>query len=119
MDPSVQTYSAFEVLKHWTEQQATWNSAYIGGPWEVPGAWGASDKGSTIVAAIAANSANADHVARIALSRDLVQRWVQHPEQNHGVVFGNNSSYDGTSFASSDASAEYTRPTLLILKPSP
>lgn len=109
-DPSAQSYQVFEVLRLWTEAQATWNVAYIGSPWNGAGAWGVGDTGSDIVGTI---PANATGVVTIPLSTALVQRWVSNPSQNFGVALGNNSSNDGISLASSEAPAA-DRPGLLI-----
>lgn len=98
-DPSAQAYPAYEVLRNWSEASATWNVSALGTNWEVPGAWGATDSGTAKVAQIPANK---NGNAMFALSKELVQRWVSHPEQNHGVLFGNNLSNDGISFFSSE-----------------
>lgn len=111
-DPSAQAYPAFELLRSWSESQATWNTATTGTPWQTAGAWGIADSGSVIVGSIAPNSSGQ---VSIALAKELVQRWVSHPEQNYGVVLGNNSSNDGLSFASSEGSVS-ERPALLVQK---
>src|SRR5690606_2583678 len=38
-------YYAYPVLRDWVESQATWNQAASGSSWQLPGAFGALDRG--------------------------------------------------------------------------
>ena len=56
VDPSVSAYRAYPVLRSWTEAGATWRNATTTSLWAIPGAIGATDRGSTPVGTIAAPS---------------------------------------------------------------
>lgn len=110
LDPSAAEYQAFELLRDWSEAQATWNVAATGINWQTPGAWGPADGAASVVARTPANTR--DRIS-ISLPTALVQHWVSHPEQNRGIIFGNDSSNDGVSFGSSQGEPAQA-PALLI-----
>jgi hypothetical protein len=111
MDPSGSAYPFYEVYGTWFEAQVTWRRENNRSSWQVPGAWGANDSGATVVAAIPANT---QFTAWLPLSTELVQRWIHFKDQNQGILIGNDHSYDGVSFASSEAPTLNDRPQLVI-----
>jgi len=113
--PSSDTYELYEVKRDWVETEATWNHYAIGNPWQQPGAQAASDKGEDVLGVISASSAgtcvinlNDDGIAR-------VQRWVDDPFTNYGVVIADYGEDDGVRFDSRHASTVISRPKLTAL----
>jgi hypothetical protein len=110
-DPSTAAYPAYEVYGDWFESQVTWNLENTRSAWQVPGAWGANDSGSVVVASTTSNETG---IVSIPLSTELVQQWVHFNGENHGIIFGNDHSYDGLSFDSASSAIAANRPILRI-----
>jgi len=111
-DPSTGSFDAYELLHSWNENTATWNKSNIVIPWEVPGAQGSSDRGTTSVATIPSTSPSPFPIA-VPISAALVQRWVSTPTANRGVVFAGTSA-DGVSFEAKESPTLQFRPALLV-----
>jgi spore coat protein A len=96
-----------------TAGSATWNFAFYGGdPWSAPG--GAFD------ATIGASAQGVRPVNPMTLEGEGlladVQRWIAHPEENHGWILVGDESHSATGlrFASREATSPASRPTLTI-----
>src|SRR3989442_10487119 len=55
-DSTSGTYNLYALKRDWWEDYATWNSYGPGYNWELPGAQGTSDRGTTVVGTITAPS---------------------------------------------------------------
>ncbi|MCP4164807.1 MAG: DNRLRE domain-containing protein, partial [Chloroflexi bacterium] len=81
------TAQFYQLLRSWSEQQATYYQAEMGQAWSVPLAGGAEDRMSTPFAVL-------DLPASGRRSLDLttlVQAWVDDPQTNHGFVIDGES----------------------------
>lgn len=107
-DSSPSTYPAYELLANWNETQATWNHPTNSTAWAAPGGW--SDRG--VLAGYL--PVNTKGKVSIGLDTDMVQRWIQFPDQNHGVIISHNSSGNGITFTSANSKNASIRPALLI-----
>jgi hypothetical protein len=82
---SSHSYEFYELLRPWVEGEATWNEYALGQSWEVAGADGSADRGSTVLGIVTGPvglttiSLNSDGVA-------LVKSWVDNPSSNNGFV---------------------------------
>ncbi len=109
--------NAFDLFKPWSASQATWFQARNGVAWDQPGAEGAGDHPRLPMdMGYLAGPAQNPHLGwtRIFLT-PLVQRWVDRPETNQGVLlrpFANRVEYH---LASSAYPTELYRPQLEIL----
>ncbi len=118
-DPSSDTYELYEVTRGWVEAEATWNHYATGSPWQQPGAQGASDRGEDILGAISARSTG---LYVINLDDDgirLIQRWVDDPATNHGVIIADYGEGDAVRFDSRHVSTASQRPKLTIVLSKP
>lgn len=111
---STQTYELYEVLRPWVERRATWNDFDSGNAWDVPGAQGAGDRGSTAVGDFTATTKGLVTIDLNAEGIALVQQWVNNPESNYGVILQDYANTDGMGFHSSEHSDVGTRPTLSL-----
>jgi hypothetical protein len=98
-DPSGADYPAFQLIGSWNETEATWQQANLARTWELQGAWGRTDRGATPVATLPRNTTG---WSALLLTASLVQKWVKSPASNYGIVFGNDSSYDGASIGTKE-----------------
>ena len=114
VDPSVSAYRAYPVLRSWTEAGATWRNATTTSLWAIPGAIGATDRGSTPVGTIAAPSLGTVTLALDGTGVALVQGWVNGTTPNRGLIIAPADQTDGVDLASSEATTGTSRPTLVI-----
>ncbi|RMG08712.1 MAG: DNRLRE domain-containing protein [Planctomycetota bacterium] len=112
------TNDFYELRRPWTEGDstpgsgATWLTSDGSTPWQTAGAEGALDRGTTVLGSIGGGlgpqtaNLNAAGVA-------LVQRWVDDPQSNYGLVL-RGSSPDGVDYASREAADPSERPLLEV-----
>jgi len=75
---------AYQVLRPWNESEASWRIAQGDTQWGIPGC---NDTTSDRLGAPAATTTFSVQDTEYSLNlRDLVQYWVDHPEQNYGVL---------------------------------
>ena len=110
-DPSVNTYQAYALKRAWTEAAATWNLFAAVSPWEIVGAKGSLDREATVVGII---SPSATGKQTFALSPAVVQRWVDSPATNQGIIIANETNTDGFDFDSRDNADASLRPQLTV-----
>ncbi|MBU0616255.1 MAG: DNRLRE domain-containing protein, partial [Planctomycetes bacterium] len=112
---SSQTYEIYDLLRAWSESQTTWNQASTGTAWQTAGAQGAGDRGSAVLGTLIASSSGQRAVALNAAGLATVQRWVDEPASNYGVIFQDYvNATNGVMFSSSEASNVGVRPKLTI-----
>lgn len=78
------TFKAHEVLKEWNENEVTWNKATSSLNWSTAGAKGATDSVAATSADIGPNPTQGE--LYLELDYALVQKWVDNPANNHGIV---------------------------------
>ena len=110
-DASVNTYQAYALERGWTEAGATWNFFAADSPWEVAGAKGSLDREATVAGTISPSKTGKQ---TFAISPEVVQRWVENPAANQGLVIANATNKDGFAFNSRDYSDATLRPQLTI-----
>ena len=79
-------YDLYEVQRPWTEDEATWNQSSAGNDWETPGAKGAGDRGSVVLGTFDVGVPGAHVVDFNDDGVGLVQRWIDTPQSNHGMI---------------------------------
>jgi hypothetical protein len=112
---TVEDYQVYEVKRVWAAPQATWNVAVVGpsGAWQVPGAQGASDRGS-LVGTLGGDGLTGAHVVPFNSSGiAMVQSWVS-TQVSHGVIIANPSNTDSVMIHTADASTVSKRPRLSV-----
>jgi Domain of unknown function (DUF5122) beta-propeller len=110
-NPSTQTYEAYALKRAWVESLATWNSYAAGLPWEVAGAKGSLDRETTVASTI---TPFATGEQTFALSPSLVQRWVDDPASNQGIIIADAANADGFDFYSRESADGSQRPRLTV-----
>lgn len=108
---SAQTYEAYALKRAWAEPEATWNAYAAALPWEVAGAKGSFDRETTVAGTI---TPPATGEQSFALSPDLVQRWVDAPASNRGIIVADGAITDGMAFSSRESTAVDQRPRLTV-----
>jgi hypothetical protein len=108
---STQTYQAYALKRGWAEPEVTWNSYAVGKPWEVAGAKGSLDREATVAGTI---TPSATGERTFTLSAAVVQRWVDNPTTNQGIIIANATNTDGFGFYSRESSTSSQRPRLTL-----
>ncbi len=109
---STQTYQAYALKRGWAESEVTWNSSAAGRPWEVAGAKGSLDREATVAGTV---TPSATGERTFALSAAVVQRWVDNPTTNQGIIIANATNSDGFDFYSRESSTSSQRPRLNVV----
>lgn len=105
----------YEVKRDWDEGSATWQEARSGIPWEVAGARGTTDRGADVLGALGPADAGTRSAAQFGdAGLALVQRWIDGPANNLGVVIQDFGGLDELGFRSREASVSTLRPVLRI-----
>lgn len=112
-DKADQTYQVFEALQSWDEATATWKHASSSLNWDENGADGADDRGTAVLGTIDAASTGTFKIALTAAGIAAVQRWVNDPTTNHGLVIANSDNDNRLEFHTREDSKS-TRPRLEI-----
>jgi hypothetical protein len=111
-DPSPETFEAYSLERPWAETEATWNASAAGEPWEVAGARGSLDRQAQLAGTI---TPSATEEQTFPLSPEVVQRWVDDPASNQGIVLEDDlGHWNGFAFYSGEADAEGLRPRLTV-----
>ena len=112
------TFTFHTMLQRWTqgiqngnEGAASWNLATAGEPWSAPGAdQGSHDPDEQIAFATSLSSAE---TIRLDLDPDVVQRWVDDPDTNFGMVSISDGGSEVWRVVSSEGTAD-ARPLLVL-----
>ncbi|MBC7262836.1 MAG: DNRLRE domain-containing protein [Chloroflexi bacterium] len=75
---------AYELRRSWSEAEATWDQARIGVPWEVAGARGSSDRGTTPVGRLT-NVRTVGEWYGMSITQQ-VRNWANYPASNFGLI---------------------------------
>jgi hypothetical protein len=108
------SYALFELRRDWAERECTWKLSAAGKAWERPGASGAGDRGTEALGTLPPRSEGAVEIALNAAGVALVQRWIDRPEVNFGLLLGNPEAADGLDFDSREAADPKARPRLAL-----
>lgn len=107
-------FNVFDSYKPWSEAQATWYQAYDGVPWGAPGADSLADHPELPVDTGVLSGPAEVWGWGSAHITPLVQRWLDNPNSNHGVILRPYGNYVGWDLASSEYGVVNHRPALEI-----
>jgi len=102
---SWQSYEIYALKKAWSESAATWQSSGTSGAWATAGAKGATDRESTVLGSLSANSAGSATNSLNSSGISKVQSWVQKPSSNYGFVIADTTNDDGIGFDSKEGTS--------------
>ena len=109
--------NCFHLLKPWSEAAATWISTGTSEGWQLPGADGAD---MDYVAASFASSSMTVAGQRVSFDvRAAVERWLQEPGANYGILIKAQTRNLGVGFRSSERAVAEERPKLTIVYTEP
>ena len=109
-----QEYEIYAAARDWTEDQATWNLASAGAPWQTPGARGQQDRGVEVLGTLAPGATGTFTYGLNAAGVAAVQQWIDNPSLNYGLIISDESNSNGFEFDSSDNETIANRPRLTI-----
>lgn len=103
---------AYQVKRHWVEQQATWVLAASGQSWQTPGCQGPQDRADT--ATITRMLAQSSGLWSLDIST-LASQWQRRQVPNEGVILRSTDERDMTyRFSSSESNLPLNRPALVL-----
>jgi hypothetical protein len=109
--------SAYDVLRSWSGNEATWHEAHPVVPWGISGCdQVGNDRAGDAAASRFAYFTNYFYEWDIT---ELVQRWVADPETNHGVILIGHPIDQDMRFHSSEWRAAQQRPKLSVVYTAP
>ena len=108
------SYQVHEMKRDWAESESSWNICSSGQGWEIPGALGSQDSGSTVLGSFFPNATGTDVINLNSEGVALIQSWVDNPSGNHGLIIRNSSTTDGSEFDSREVETMSNRPKLTV-----
>jgi hypothetical protein len=113
---STETYQAYELKRPWVESAATWLLYAAGNSWQIAGAAGSLDRGTTVAGSVSPSTTGKQ---TFDLSPNVVQGWVDNPTSNNGIIIANTTNTDGFDFSSRDATTSSVRPQISVTYTAP
>ncbi|MEX0585956.1 MAG: DNRLRE domain-containing protein, partial [Pirellulales bacterium] len=129
-----QNYQIYPLLRDWVENQATFQIPRLGDDWEIDGARGGTDRGTTSLGTVGLAGAVPTRIAfpLNAAGVTLVDQWIDGASPNHGILLGDvpggtannalemsSSEATSTQCAPGSAGTACQRPALLIVYTTP
>ena len=108
VNSSEQVFDIHPLLPIWSETGATWAFRAIKSFWQVAGARGPSDRGPLLAQIQVGSTGSWPITMGNAEQRALIQRWIDNPKTNRGLIFASPpapASTDGLGIASSEREA--------------
>jgi hypothetical protein len=84
--PAGVSYELYQIQRPWIEGEATWLQSVSDQSWEVAGAEGASDRGTTLLGTLGPAGNGQQTMVLNDAGRDLVQAWIDGGVENNGVI---------------------------------
>ena len=109
-------FELYALKRPWVESEANFLEASSGDLWEVSGASGAGDRGTTVLGTLTAPTLGQTTVELNDAGRAVLQSWLANPQNNHGFIFQDytDATTDDLDFRSSETSKVAERPKLTI-----
>ncbi|NUQ62708.1 MAG: tandem-95 repeat protein, partial [Pirellulales bacterium] len=114
LDATSGSYDVYALKRNWVEGEATWIHASAGNAWEIPGAMGASDRGTAVLGVVTASALGPAVVELNEQGVALVQSWIIDPASNHGLVIHREGVSKDFEFSSREAVTPASRPKLEV-----
>lgn len=113
--PTSSTFEIYELLKAFNETQATFQRATSATAWQVAGANGATDRGTTVLGTITPSSTGRMTISLNAAGIAVVQKWVNNPSINNGFILMDYGDSNGLAqFSSRNDANSANRPSFSI-----
>lgn len=106
------SYALYGLQRDWSESEANWNVFRLGMPWQIPGADGALDRGTTLLGTLGPVDVGTYEINLNTAGVTLAQTWVDQPNLNYGLLLVSGGSSDGVDFTCREADQPTLRPRL-------
>ena len=111
---TTQTYPAYECLRPWSETAATWLEPLAGVPWNISGAQGPGSDRSSIALALVTGPVATTSFALNPSGVAVVQKWVNSPATNFGLVIQNYDNSNGMKWRTCSSNTQSKRARLEV-----
>ncbi|MFV1966223.1 MAG: DNRLRE domain-containing protein [Pirellulaceae bacterium] len=117
VNTSNDVFEVYQVLQPWSETEANFNERQSEVSWQVAGAVGATDRGSTVLGTVTAPSLGSVTIDLNNAGRTVVQSWIDNSSENFGFTFQDysNASTQDLEFSSREQGTVVLRPKLTIV----
>jgi hypothetical protein len=112
---SNQSYQVYEIKRPWVERAATWQLYASGSSWEIAGAKGSLDRGAQVGTITPRTTGKQS----FTVPASVVQRWIDEPTTNQGIIIANTTNTDAFDFSSREAATTANRPQLQLTYTAP
>ena len=113
VDPTGDEYQIYPLEASWSENEATWEEAFLGQPWASVGAAFEGDLVGESMGTFTGGTNGPNIIDFNDNGRAWLTRWINEPATNHGFVLQNFvDAEDGIDFLSSEAPDSLSRPRL-------
>jgi hypothetical protein len=114
-NPTTEVFEIYQLKRDWNEGQATWKAFNSGENWQMVGAQGSEDRGSTVLGTLTASAAGTRTVSLYKAGVAVVQSWVDNPDNNLGLTIQDYAhTSNAVGISSSEAAILGQRPRLFI-----
>ena len=108
-------YEIYELKRPWVEHEATWYDYAAGQSWQIAGADGTDDHGTTVLGAIVGSVLGSNTFLLNSDGIDVVQSWINDPSSNYGFIFQDYINHNNdVNFSSREAVNTGERPKLTV-----
>jgi hypothetical protein len=116
VNTTINSFSIYQLLRNWSESTSNFNLFATGSPWQIAGAQGALDRGTTVLGTASAAALGSYTLNLNSAGIAVVQSWINNPSTNFGFIFQNylDASTDDMDVSSSNNSNALLRPKLTI-----
>ena len=105
----------YDLKRAWIENEATWNEYASGQSWQVAGADGPEDRGSTVLGIMTGPVLGITTIPLNLAGVAVVQSWVDNPSSNNGFVcLDYLTASNSMDFSSREAATVAERPKLTV-----
>jgi hypothetical protein len=113
--PAGSSIQSVDITVNVTNRSATWNEYASGQSWQVAGADGTSDRGSTVLAGVVGDILGLKTISLNGSGVALAQSWVDNPSSNQGLILLDYINADNAmDFSSRETAAIAERPKLTV-----
>ncbi len=114
-NPSIDGFEIYELKRDWVEREVSWNESSLGNSWQLAGALGEGDRGSTVLGTLEASEIGPATIQFNSAGVAVVQSWIDDPALNFGIIIQDyENAIDRADLSSREVTTAANRPKLEV-----